>query len=258
MEVGAAGGITIGTEFTVYRHTDTKLGEPLGKLIVDELMDFSAKMKPFLCDSSLTLSPPIPVLSAIQTKTGKLADFLLYTPRNDPFYALYHAIRHSDSNLQSIFLVKKKEDAHLKIWTSLPKNLLVIELTDKMTGHGDDLVTDQAKPEPKNVSWILEGAARYHHELNRTSVEHLITRGDNPNRIEVQFFKLDPPKVPPFGWTTESLTCDGQNLCRDEVIDFVVDDEAHPYGFNIINGTSADLYVNAFFFDNTNFAIREF
>jgi len=258
LDAGAANGIAFGAEFTVYRETDMMLVKPLGTMVVDNLMDFSAELKPSH-DSSLIRSPIITVLSAVQTKAGELADFLLYIPPKDPFHSLYHAIRHSDLNLQNIILVTKPEDAHLKIRTNLPQKLLVIELTDeRVTRYGDNLVTDRVNPEPKNVTWILERTTHYHRELNRTSAEHVITTAGNSNGIEVQFFRLDPPKVPPFGWTTEYLTSTGQNLCCDNVIDFVVEDDGKPYGFNIINRTNVDLYVNAFFFDNTNFAICEF
>ena len=226
----------------------------LGTLIVDKLTDFSAKMK-LPRGSSLALGWPIPALSAQQTKVGKLADFRLYIPPNDSFRPLYNDIRHCpNSNLENIYLVTDPKAAHLKIRTSL-RNRLVVEITDnRVTRHGVNVVADQVKPDPENISWILEKAAHYHRELNRTSVHHDITAKD---RISVGFFRLDPPKIPPFDWTPEHLTTIGPNLCHDKHIDFVVEDEETPYGVSIKNGTGVDLYVNAFFFDNTSLAIRE-
>jgi len=232
------------------------LKKPLGTLIVDDVMDFSAKMK-LPHGSSLALGRPIPApLLARQTKAGKLAPFLLCIPPQDSFRSLYRYIRYRpNSNLESIYVFTKPEATHLKIWTSLPDHLLVIEITDsRVTRHGVNVVADQVKPDPENLSWILERAAHYHRELDRTKDDHDITAGD---RISVGFFRLKPPKIPPIGWTTEYLTSIGPNLYRDKSIDFVVEDEETPYGVSIKNDTGVDLYVNAFFFDNTNFAIRE-
>jgi hypothetical protein len=253
LEAGAADGIAIGAEFTVYRHTDTTLAEPLAILIVDRLMDFSAEMKP-PHDSSLLRNPLIPVLSAVQTKAGELADFRFYISPEDPFYPLYCAKRHLDAEAHNILLVSEGKDTHLKIRTSLPEKFLVFELTDeRVTRYGINIIKDDVEPDPQNVSWILERAARYHRELNRTNLERIITTG---NFIEVEFFGLDPgPKVHDLNWTAEHLTPTGQNLCHNNTIDFIVEDENKPYGVNIINTTTKDLYLNAFFFDSMNFEI---
>jgi hypothetical protein len=255
LAAGNAQGIAIGAEFEVYRDADKMLKQPLGTLIVDKLMEFSAEMK-LPRGSSLTLGQPISALSALQTKVGKLAPFRLYTPPDDPFRSLYYSIFYRPrSKLENICLATEPEAAHLKIWTSLPDRLLVIEIIDnRVTTHGVNVIADQVNPDPDNVSRILGRVAHYHRELNRASANHYITAGD---RISVGFFRLDPPKIPPFDWTTANLMCIGPNLCHNNSIDFVVEDEETPYGVSIMNGTGVDLYVNAFFFDNTNFAIRE-
>ena len=169
----------------MYDDTDKKLGT----LIVDELMPFSAKMKP-PHGSGLILSPPIPaplaiqtqppilVLSALRTKAGRLPNFHYYIPLEDPFYSLYHNTCRSDLNRQHILLIPKPNVAHLKIQTNLPANLLVIEVTDKrMTQYGVDIITDQVKPDPDNVSCILERAALYCRELDRTNHERIVRLG---------------------------------------------------------------------------------
>ena len=244
----------------VYDDTDKELGT----LIVDELMPFSAKMKP-PHGSGLILSPPIPVpsaiqtpppiivLSALQTKAGRLPNFHFYIPPKDPFYTLYRNTCLSDLNRQHIILVPKPNVAHLKIRTNLPANLLVIEVTDKrVTQYGVDIIANQVKPDPDNVSWISGRAALYCRELDRTNHQRVITANGH---ITVGFFRLDCPAVRPFGWTPEKLTPTGPNLCHNnQIIDFVVD-EQEPYGICIKNNTMEDLYVNAFFFDNTDFAI---
>ena len=239
----------------MYRDADKMLKKPLGTLIVHKLADFSAEMK-LPHGSSLALSQPIPALSARQTKAGKLASFFICIPPGDSFYSLYHHIRYRpNSHLKDFYVFTKPEAAHLKIWTSPRNHLLVIEITDnRVTRYGVKVIADQVKSDPDNVSWILQRAAHYHRELNRTSPDHYITAEDC---ISVGFFRLDPPKIPPFDWTTANLKCIGQNLYHNKSIDFVVEDDETPYGVSITNGTRVDLYVNAFFFDNTNFAICE-
>ena len=239
----------------MYRDTDKMQKKSLGKLIVHKVMEFSAEMK-LSRGSSLALGQPISALSALQTKVGKLATFRLYTPPDDPFQLLYRYIFHrAGSKLENICLVTEQEVAHLKIWTSLPDRHLVIEVIDnRVTTHGVNVIADQVNPDPDNISWILERAAHYHRELNRTSANNYITAED---RISVGFFMLDPPKIRSFDWTTAHLRCIGPNLCRNKFIDFVVEDDDKPYGVSITNRTGVDLYVNAFFFDNTNFEIRE-
>jgi hypothetical protein len=236
----------------VYRDADKMLKKPLGTLIVEKLKEFSAEMK-LPRGSSLALGQPIPALSALQTKMGNLEPFRLYTPPHDYFLSIYRDEFYRPRS--NISLVTEPEAADLKIWTSLPDHRLVIEILDsRVTKHGVNVIADQVNPDPDNVSRILERVARYHHELNRTSDNNSITAGD---RISVGFFRLDPPNIPPLDWTTANLTCIGPNLCHNKFIDFEVEDEETPYGVSITNGTGVDLYVNAFFFDNTNFAIRE-
>ena len=245
----------------VYDDTDKELGT----LIVDELAPFSAKIKP-PHGSGLILNPPIPpsspiqtpppilVLSALRTKAGRLPNFYFYISPKDPFYTLYRNTCLSDLTCQHIILVPKPNVAHLKIRTDLPANLLLIEVTDKrVTDYGVDIIADQVKPDPDNVSWILGRAALYYRELDRTNHhERVITANGH---ITVGFFRLDCPAVLPFGWTPEKLTPMGPNLCHNnQIIDFVVD-EQEPYGICIKNNTVEDLYVNVFFFDNTDFAI---
>jgi hypothetical protein len=244
----------------LYGNTDKMSKELLGTLIVDELMPFSAKMK-LLHGSGLILSPPIPdflalqtpplpAFWALQTKAGTLPNFFVYIPPEDPFHSLY---RESDLEPQHILLVDKPKFAHLKIRTSLPANLLVIEVTDKrVTKYGVNVIADQVKPDPDNVSCILERAAHYRRELYRTNRQRVIAANGN---ISVGFFQLHSPEVRRFGRTTEEVTPIGPNLCdNNQIIDFVVEEDK-PYGICLKNNTVEDLYVNAFFFDNTNFAI---
>jgi hypothetical protein len=128
----------------------------------------------------------------------------------------------------------------------------------RVTLHSPDFVTDAVEPDPLIVGSILERAACYFRELDRTSASQ-----EFENYIEVKFYKLDPPRIRlPGRSILECLVPVEPNLCRDNIIDFVVEDSSEtksstPYGFKIVNPTKENLYVNAFYFDNTNFSISE-
>ena len=141
------------------------------------------------------------------------------------------------------------------VLTSQLDGRLTFMHTDKrVTRHGMDLVRDGVESDPLIVGGILENAARYFRELNRTAASHEIA-----NLINVEFYKLHFPTIRAAGRTTlELLKPVGLNLCQKNIINLVVDTAKTPYGFKIINNAQNDLYVNAFYFDNTSFAIGEF
>jgi hypothetical protein len=253
LEAGAAHGIAISAEFMAYSDPD-KLLNPLGTFVVKRLWPFESDMR-LLASSSIF---PSQGASAIQTKAGKVKPFRLYIPPENDFLRQYHSIRASNAaDLQDVILVNNPEDAHLEVFTSLPDDRLTFMHTDKrVTQHGMNFVTDGVKSDPDIVGGILETAARYFRELNRTIADS----HDIADLIEVEFYKLDAPKTRAAGRPIlEVLKPVGPNLCRNKVIDFVVEDsEKSPHGFKIINKSADNFYVNAFYFDNTDFKIREF
>jgi hypothetical protein len=133
-----------------------------------------------------------------------------------------------------------------------------MHLDKRVTEHGMTLVKDGVESDPLFVGGVLETAARYFRELNRTTSSH-----DIADLIEVEFYKLDVPRIRVAGRPVlQRLKPVEPNLCRDnKVIDFIVEDSDTantPYGFKIINKAEDDLYVNAFYFDNADFGIGEF
>jgi len=250
---GAAHGIAIGAEFTAYSDPD-KLLNPLGIFVVERLWPFKADMK------LVTLSGIFPTrgASAIQTKEGEVEPLCLYIPLEDRFHGEYHSIQASQTAyLRGVSLVKNPEEAHLKVCASrlLDGHLTFFHMDSRVTRHGMHLVEDGVKSDPVIVGEILETAARYFRELNRTTAWH----GIAPD-IKVEFYKLAVPRIRNTGPIIDQLKPVGPNLCHQNVIDFVVEDPDNrntPYGFKIINNTNfeEDLYVNAFYFDNTDFGI---
>ena len=252
---GAANGIVISAEFTAYFDPDELLN-PLGTFVVERLWPFKSDMIPLNLSSTL----PSRGAFAIQTKQGKVEPFRLYTPPKDGFHRLYHLIRTSNTaDLQGIFLVNNPGDAQLKILTSPSGDCLTfIHMDKRVTQHGMNLMRDGVESDPVVVGRILENAACYFRELNRTNSSHIIT-----HFIEVEFHNLDIPRIRVAGHPIpERLKTVGPNLCRrgeNKVIDSMVSDTASTrYGFKIINNSEEDLYVNAFYFDNTDCRISEF
>jgi hypothetical protein len=249
---GETHGIAIGAEFRAYSNSDKSLEHPLGTFVVKELSPFTSGMS----TTSNTLQGQ--QLSAIQTKVGQVERFYVYIPAEDPFRVHYHSVRASSiANLQSVFLVNRQEEAHLKVCTLPDGRIGFVHTNQRVTRHATNLVTDgTVAPAPHIVGGILDSAARYFRELNRTSAIHGIE-----DYIEVEFYELHVPMIRGGNRPlTNSLTPLGPNLCHDNIIDLIVDSaeiENPLHGFKIINHTERDLHVNAFYFDNSNFSIRE-
>ena len=253
MGAGAANGIAINAEFTAYSDPDELLN-PLGTFVVKRLLPFESDVIPLTPSSTL----PIQGATAIQTKEGNVELFRLYIPPKDNFRRQYHSIQASNTaDRQGIALVNNPGEAQLKVFTSPLDGRLTFMHTDKrVTQHGMNLVSDGVESDPVIVGGILETAAFYFRELNRTTSSH-----DIMDLIEVEFYKLYVPSIRVADRpVSEQLKPVGPNLCHEnKVIDFVVSDIPNtPYGFKIINKAEEDLYVNAFYFDNTSFAIGEF
>jgi len=249
---GTACGIAISAEFTAYSDPDELLN-PLGTFVVERVWPFKSDIRP-LGTSSSTF--PSQGASARQTKEGNIEPFRLYIPPKDSFHLRYHSIRASNTvDLRGVFLVNNPREAQLKIFTSQLDGRLTFVHTDKrVTRYGMNFVTDEVESDPAIIGGVLETAARYFRELNRTTALHEIT-----NFIKVEFYKLDFPRVRAAGRPIlELLKPVGPNLCQENIINFVVDTAKPPYGFKIINNAQVDLYVNAFYFDNTSFGIGEF
>ena len=253
MGAGAAHGVLISAEFTAYSNPD-KLLNPLGTFVVERLWPFHSDVR-LLTSWSTLLSQGAP---AIESKAGKVKPFPLYIPPKDSFRRQYHSIRASDTaDLRGVFLVNNPREAQLNIFTSqLDGRLTFMHMDERITEHGMNLVRDGVESDLLIVGGILETAACYFRELNRTPNSH-----DIADLIEVEFYKLDVPRIRVAGRPIlERLKPVGPNLClENKVIDFMVSDTPNtPYGFKIINNAEDNLYVNAFYFDNTSFAIGEF
>jgi len=248
---GAASGIAVNSEFTAYSDPDELLN-PLGTFVVESLLQFESDMRPLTLSSTL----PIQGASAIQTKEGDVEPFRLHIPPEDSFHREYHLIRASNKvDLRGVVLVNEPGKAQLMVLTSQHDGRLTFVHMDKrVTRFGMNLVSDEVESDPDIVEGVLETAARYFRELDRTTFSHEIA-----DLIEVEFYKLHSPTIRAAGRTTlEQLKPVGPNLCHENIINFVVDTAKAPYGFKIINNAESDLYVNAFYFDNTSFAIGEF
>ena len=252
LEAGSAHGIAIGAEFTAYSDPDKLLGQ-LGTFVVERVWPFKSDMRPLFSSNSL----PSQGASAIQTKAGRVESLRLYIPPEDSFHRQYHSIRTTNTaDLWDVLLVNNPGEAQSKVFTSQLDDLLTFMHTDeRVTEHGMNLVRDRVESDPVIVGGVLETAARYFRELNRTTGLHEIA-----HLVQVEFYKLDAPKIRVAGRPIlEQLKPVGPNLCHEnKVIDLVVSDTpSTPYGFKIVNNAQVDLYVNAFYFDNTSFAIGE-
>jgi hypothetical protein len=204
---GAANGIAINAEFTAYSDPDELLN-PLGTFVVKRLLPFESDVRPLTLSSTL----PIQGASAIQTKEGNVEPFRLYIPPKDSFRR--QLIRASNTaDLRGVVPVNDPGKAQLMVFTSQLYGRLTFMHTDKrVTQHGMDLVRDGVESDPLIVGGVLETAARYFRELNRTTASHEIA-----GLIKVEFYKLHFPTIRPAGHTTlELLKPVGPNLCHEK------------------------------------------
>ncbi|KAF8970608.1 caspase domain-containing protein [Flammula alnicola] len=244
LEAGTAQGINIGAEFTIYaRKEDVARENSMGVLVVDstKLESYSATMK-VLPDAPI-LSLPRPGV-AVQTTAGHRPDLRLFI-RPDPQQSLISLVRETRHDFPNVTIVDQEEDAQISIEMLNGKVTLRI-VEQKLTRYNFARQIDGIDPTLEGLSPILKTAAHYYWHLNRTN--------DSPevaNNIQVEFYKLREDD-------SEDLIPVGDNLCVDNEIDFVVEED-QPYGVKLINiNKSRDFFPSLFYFDNSDLSIGSY
>ncbi|KAH9477736.1 hypothetical protein JR316_0009963 [Psilocybe cubensis] len=118
-------------------------------------------------------------------------------------------------------------------------NDVVFELCDEaVTKYG---VSRRFPPVPTDdghtLPWVLNRVAHYFSELNRRNVNSQLAE-----KVTVEFYKLQE-----LDDDTDELEKVEPNLCKGNIIDFVVEDGS-PYGIKLRNKSDHDLYPYVFQF----------
>ncbi|KAF9240014.1 caspase domain-containing protein [Melanogaster broomeanus] len=184
-------------------------------------------------------TPPLGILTSV----GEEEDLVLCVPMEDiylpVFDALLQQLQGVGPDACKISIVGSEETAKLTI--TMENDRVVFKILDsrRHMPYSVNLTVDDIYP-------VLRAAAHYYWHLNRSKPNNLIQ-----NKINVDFYQLKKSSGRALLQPVEP------SLCRDNVIDFVVDPSVI-YGVKITNGTPWDLYPNVFFFDNSDWSIQEY
>ncbi|EDR08533.1 uncharacterized protein LACBIDRAFT_297307 [Laccaria bicolor S238N-H82] len=251
MKAGSAHGIGHGAEFTLYKDQASLLTTPLGVMTVKKITPFKTELE--------AKKQPGPKISgsvlALQTKAAIAEDLLLHVPLNQEllpvFQALASELQGTGPNSCKISLCEDRKKSRLEI--VIEDNKLVFNILDqRVLKYGLSRIPYTIEPDPEDIRPVLRAAAHYYWHLNRTQPNNQIQ-----NNIKVEFYKLQESDTDFDEAGSPERYPVGDNLCRQDVIEFTVDDEAI-YGIKIVNNTPWDLYPNVFYFDNSELSITAY
>ncbi|KAF8961631.1 caspase domain-containing protein [Flammula alnicola] len=249
LDAGSIHGITKGAEFAVHPSTELAFKTPLGTLIVETLGPFSATLQPLLGSHGFNITPSA---IAVQTKAGEREDIRFYFPLDNSFLPCYEALisvmQSKKANFQNIVLVDRPEDAHLEVAMENGKAIFLIK-DERVTQYGLTRLFHSVDPVVEEIVPVLKAAAHYYWKLNRSSNNPDIT-----HNVQVEVYKLQESLSNFDQFGHPEMTPVGPNLCRNNVLDFVVEEDA-PYGVKLTNNSPRDFYPNLFYFDNSDLSI---
>ncbi|KIJ97419.1 hypothetical protein K443DRAFT_245458 [Laccaria amethystina LaAM-08-1] len=255
MQAGSAHGVTEGSEFSLYNDSLTINDSPsLCVFVVASaaaIGPFTTTLKIKGTSSAITLSATSCVL---QTKAGAPEDLLLLSPLDEKLLRLYETLatmmKESHPGKRQIRPVLEKEKARLGL--SIVDNRIAFDIFDsRLAEYGLTRIPQTVANDPKEIIPVLHGAAHFYWHLNREVKDALVD-----TCIEIECKTLIPTRDrDSSGHLIYKPT--GDNHLQGGVIDVVASDRTM-YGYKITNESDRDLYLNAFYFDNTDFSIQPY
>jgi hypothetical protein len=253
LQAGSAQGITKGAEFTVYKDSasisDTN---SLGVLVVKSDSDihvFSTFLTPKIDNAPITLSKSS---CALQSKAGEAEDLVILAPLDEKLLSLYEAIANdmkaADPARRKIRFVKDGKEAKLGLSLDSSGRVAFDILDPRLTIYGINRIPHTVQNEAKSITPVLNAAAHFHWYLSREKKDALVDTS-----VSFEFFKLSPRDEYDISGNA-ILEPVGENLYQDSVVRLVAS-ETDMYGFKVTNNSVRDLYLNAFYFDNSDFSI---
>ncbi|KIJ36099.1 hypothetical protein M422DRAFT_261646 [Sphaerobolus stellatus SS14] len=252
LAAGEIHGVTAGDEFTIY--SDKTSSTPLGVLTVPD----DKSIGPF----STTLYPQtsIPILFpehsvAVKSKAGKTVDLLLQAPLDVRLMSLYKKLSKlmEQNDPTGIHLVKEGAGAKLGIRIT-PNNQIAFDVLDpEVTLDGSGVTQLPYTVDITDVEQLylaIRRAAHYYRCLGYEGNNKTIRNNVSVEFIELKYTGFHDIHGLPF---TEPI---GNPLNSNGVVDIVPRNSI--YGFKVINNSSRDLYMNAFYFDNVDFSIDSY
>ena len=253
LQAGFAQGVTKGAEFTVYKDSASiSDSNSLGVLVVQSDLDihvFSTFLTPKIANSVISLSKSS---CAMQSKAGEAEDLVILAPLDENLLSLYEAIandmRAADPARRKIRFVKDGKEA--KLGLSLDSSgRVVFDVRDpRLTIYGINRMPHTVENKAKSIMPVLNAAADFYWYLSREKKDALVNTS-----VSFEFFKLSMGNEYDFSGNA-ILEPVGENLYQDSVIR-LISSEDDMYGFKVSNNSVRDLYLNAFYFDNSDFSI---
>jgi hypothetical protein len=253
LQAGSAQGITKGAEFTVYKDSaSTSDPNSLGVLIVKSDSDihvFSTFLTPKIDNAPISLSKSS---CALQSKAGEAEDLVILAPLDEKLLSLYEAtandMKEADPARRKIRFVKDGKEAKLGLSLDSSGRVAFDILDPRLTIYGINRMPHTVQNEAKSITPVLNAAAHFHWYLSREKKDALVDTS-----VSFEFFKLSMGDEYDFSGNA-ILEPVGDNLYQDSVVRLVAS-ETDMYGFKVTNNSVRDLYLNAFYFDNSDFSI---
>jgi hypothetical protein len=257
MQAGSAHGVTVGSEFGLYNDSLTIDDSPSLCVFV---VASAANIGPFTTTLQIkyTSGGAVTTLSAtscvLQTKAGEAEDLLLFSPLDENLLRLYETLakmmKEFHPGKRQIRPVLEKEKARLGL--SIVDNRIAFDVLDpRLVEYGLTRMPHTVANDPQEIIPVLHGAAHFYWHLNREVKDALVDTS-----IDIECKTL----IPTSDYDSSGkaiLKPTGDNHLQIGVIDVVASDRT-TYGYKITNNSDRDLYINAFYFDNTDFSIETY
>jgi hypothetical protein len=252
MDAGAAHGITAGAQFAVFQDRESSIqgqGQALGTVAAQTPGPFVTILDA-LPDKTFTLTSDG---YALQTRAGVEEDLRLHVAMDEGllpvFEALAKEIQQADRG-RNILLVEK-EKAELGIDLENGKVIFNI-LNPVVMQFGLTRMPHTIDPNDENLIYVVRAAAHYYWHLRRKDPKGVFNK-----LIDVEVQELVESDTEFNEFLEAILEPAGPNLHRENVIDLTVK-EGTKYGIKITNKSKVDLFVSAFYFDNSSWEILSY
>ena len=225
---------------------------PLGTLIVQSHSDiqiFSTILTPKSSKAVISLTKSS---CALQSKAGKAEDLVIFAPLDEKLLPLFEdvadAMQAADPARRKFRFVEDKDEAKLGLSLTSSGKIAFDVLDSRLTIYGIKRMPHIVDNKVKSIMPVLNAAAHFHWYLSREKKDALVD-----TKISFKFYKLASGSE--YDESGNAIMQPvGKNLYQDSVVRLVAS-TTNMYGFEVKNDSARDLYLNAFYFDNTDFSI---
>ena len=237
-DAGDAAGITVGTEFEVYK--DQNSGDLLGVVVACKLSAFTTTL--YAKESGIALEKDG---VALKSRAGKEEQVPVYVADE----SLKDLVKKIDPN--QIQLVERDQGAEFGMALEDGKVILNIYDSD-LTKYGSNRMSHTLEFTFEAVSSVIRAAVHFY--WHRRRVPH--TRRGLANNVEIEVNELEEGFDLNLNSFFKPIPAGG-NRKLEVGKDLDLQTET-PYGWTIINKWGVSLYPALFYFDNGDWSISEY